>query len=44
LEDVITKLRFKRVAQEEEIKRQWRGHELGAALTDFVGQLLRFKP
>jgi serine/threonine protein kinase len=44
LEDVSTKLRFKRIAIEEETNRKWRGHRMNPATTDIVGELLRFNP
>lgn len=44
IEDVSTKLRFKRVAQEEEVSRKWRGHHLSFQLKDLIAGLLKFKP
>jgi serine/threonine protein kinase len=44
IEDVSTKLRFKRVAQEEEVSKTWRGHHLSHNLKDLIAGLLKFKP
>jgi hypothetical protein len=41
---VSTKLRFKRVAQEEEVRRKWRGHHLKHKLQDLIAGLLKFRP
>lgn len=44
LEDVSTKLRFKRVAQDEQKTHKWRGYKINKQLESLVGGLLRFKP
>ena len=43
LQDVSSKLRFKRVAMQEQINRKWRGHELKDATKSIIGDLLKYK-